>query len=211
MIKFLLIAILFLQVSISYAADLISFTFQNEELTKIIETYSKASGQKFIIDPGVRGKATILMPEKISVAEAFNQLSSALAVNGFAISKRDDTMVVISARNVQRSMVEITTEVPALKPERMVTWIFSPKYLSVSQINRDLRILPSRDGEMNLFVPKNQLIITDWSSNIQRIAELMKNLDTPNSVQTQKIVDAEEKKSESRRAMKAKEAKSTKE
>lgn len=203
---FLVVALVLQAVAVQ-AADTINFTFQNEELTKVIEAYSKASGQKFVVDPGVRGKVTLLMPGKITVEEAFNQLSTGLAVNGFAISKRDDTMVVMSARNIQRSLLEITSEVPPVKPERMITYIFTPKYLTVDRINRDLRILPSRDGEMNVFMPKNQMIITDWSSNVIRISELLKALDTPNSVETQKMVDAVEKKNESRRAMKEKENK----
>ena len=33
--------------------------FKEEEILKIIEIYSKASGQKFVVDPGVRGKVSI--------------------------------------------------------------------------------------------------------------------------------------------------------
>lgn len=208
--KGLLIFALTLQAIVAKAADTISFTFQNEELTKIIETYSKASGQKFVLDPGVRGKATILMPEKISVEEAFNQLSSALAVNGFAISKQGDTMVIMTARNVQRNLLEVTTEVPALKPERMVSWIVTLKNVPVDVVNRDLRILPSRDGEMNVFMPKNQIIINDWSSNVNRVAMLLAELDKPNSPEVQKLVDATKKRNDERRAQKAKEDKAKK-
>lgn len=208
--KGLLILAITLQAIVAKAADTIPFTFQNEELTKIIETYSKASGQKFVLDPGVRGKATILMPEKISVEEAFNQLSSALAVNGFAISKQGDTMVIMTARNVQRNLLEVTTEVPALKPERMVSWIVTLKNVPVDVVNRDLRILPSRDGEMNVFMPKNQIIINDWSSNVNRVAMLLAELDKPNSPEVQKLVDATKKRNDERRAQKAKEDKAKK-
>ncbi|HEX7674968.1 MAG TPA: hypothetical protein VF412_12390 [Bdellovibrio sp.] len=208
--KGLLIFALVLQAIAVKAADTIPFTFQNEELSKVIEAYSKASGQKFILDPGVRGRVTILMPEKISVEEAFNQLSSALAVNGFAISKQGDTMVIMTARNIQRNLLEVTTQVPALKPERMVSYIYTPKYLTVDVLNRDLRILPSRDGEMNSFMPKNQLIINDWSSNVNRVAQLLAELDKPNSPETQKLVDMMKKNSEARHAQKVKEEKAQK-
>ncbi|HWU44992.1 MAG TPA: secretin N-terminal domain-containing protein [Bdellovibrio sp.] len=206
----LLIIALIFQVLAARAADTISFSFQNEDLPKIIEAYSKAAGQKFVIDPGVRGKATILLPAKVTVEEAFNQLSSALAVNGYAISKQGDTMVVMSARNIQRSQLEVTTEPPALKPERMVVYMYSPKYLSAGQINRDLRILLSRDGELNVYEPKNQIIITDWTSNLNRVMDLMKKLDTANSAETQKLVDNAEKQRERRHSTKEKEDKTTK-
>ncbi|MFN7729909.1 MAG: hypothetical protein ACK5P7_12195 [Bdellovibrio sp.] len=58
--------------------------FVNEDITKVIEVYSKAANQKFIIDPSVRGKVTLLNPEDIDLTEAFNQISGALMLNGFS-------------------------------------------------------------------------------------------------------------------------------
>lgn len=181
------------------AEDQIKMYFNNEDLIKIIEMYSKASGQKFVVDPGVRGKVSIFLQEPVSVQEAFNQLSSALAVNGYAISKQGDTMVIKSARNVQRDLIEVSTERPVLKPERMYTWIYSAKHLPADSINRDLRILLSKDGELSVSMNTNQLIFTDWASNLNRVAELMKELDKPVDPATAKLVAASKKERDDRR------------
>src|SRR5579863_6509881 len=82
------------------AAAPMKFDFKDADLTKVIEDYSKSSGQKFIVDPQVHGKITILNSEPVSQEEAFNQLSTALAVNGCAISHQDDMMVVSPARHI---------------------------------------------------------------------------------------------------------------
>lgn len=159
------------------AEDTLKMYYKNEEILKVIEVYSKASGQKFIIDPSVRGKISIFQQEEISLSEAFNQLSTALAVNGFAISKQGDTMVIASARNIQRSLLEVTTQVPSLKPERMVTWIVTLKNATASELHSNVRTLSSRDGEINTYQRLNQLYITDWASNLNRIAALVAELD----------------------------------
>jgi hypothetical protein len=39
---------------------------QNADLNKVIETYAKASGQKFIIDPNAHGKITIINKDNVS-------------------------------------------------------------------------------------------------------------------------------------------------
>lgn len=161
------------------AANEIKFNFVDQSLTKIVEEYSKASGQNFVVDPGVRGKATILVKGNISLQEAFNHLSSALAMNGYAISKQENTMVIKSARNIQRDLIDVTSEMPALKPERMHTWIYQAKNLSVSMLNRDLRIMSSKDGEMSALSATNQLIFSDWTSNLHRIAKILEALDKP--------------------------------
>lgn len=167
--------------------------FNNEDILKIIEKYSKASGQKFVVDPGVRGKVSIFIQDEVSLDEAFNQLSSALALNGFAISKQGDTMIVKSGRNIQRDLIEVSTQKPSLKPERMYSWIYTFKNISAESVNRDLRILPSKDGEMNVLLQGNQIIITDWTSNLNRIAEVFKEVDKKPDPEISKIIEANKK------------------
>lgn len=186
--KLAAVLLVFFSIMTAFAEDKIKIYFNNEEISKVIEMYSKATGQKFIIDPGVRGKISIYNQEPISKEEFFNQLSNGLAVNGFAISKQDDVMVVQSARNIQRNMIEVSSQRPSMKPQRMYSWIYKPKYVAVSTLNRDLRILPSKDGEMNVFEQNNQIIITDWVSNINRVAEILEKIDIPEDANTTKLV-----------------------
>lgn len=179
--------------SFANAEEKINMYFNNEELTKIIEIYSKFSGQKFVIEPTVRGKVSILIQEPVSIEEAFNQLSSALAINGYGISKQGDTMIIKPARSIQRDLVEVSTEKPSIKPERMYTWIYTVKNFPADSINRDLRILVSKDGEVSVNTNTNQLIFTDWVSTINRVAELLKEIDKPNSPEISKIVSIAKK------------------
>lgn len=171
--------VMVLGLNFAQAETTMKMSFREEEILNIIEEYSKASGQKFVVDPSVRGKVSIFIQSPIPLSEAFSHLSSALAVNGFAISKQGDTMVVKSARNVQRDLIEVGTEAPALKPERLYTWVYSSKHASAEKINRELRILLSKDGELSVNPSLNQLIMTDWSSNLNRVADLLKEVDKP--------------------------------
>ncbi len=181
--------------SLTFAAgnEKIKMYFNDAEITKIVEVYSKATGQKFVIDPGVRGRISIFIQEPISTEEAFNHLSSALAVNGYGISKQGDTMIVESGRNVQRDLIEVSTERPSLTPQRMYTWIYTFKNTSAEEVNRDLRILPSKDGEMNVYASTNQVIITDWVTNLNRVAEILKEVDKKPSTDIAKLVEVAKK------------------
>lgn len=160
------------------------FSFKDKELTDIVKSYSEISGKKFVFDSSFRGKASILSPSKVTEAKALDLLSMALANNGYAIiqpktEQRADTFWIMAARNVQRSDVQIYTSIPPQAPERMVTLVFTPKYLSAERINKEMRILPSKDGEMVVMADRNQLIITDFSSNIVRVYGLLSELDKP--------------------------------
>ncbi len=162
----------------------LKFNFDNGEISAMISTYSKATGQKFILDPGVRGRATVLVPGDVSAEEAFNHLCDVLAINGFSLFEQGDTFIVKSARNAQRDAIPTFTELPPPQPNRMVTWIIKPKYVSVEELNKRLRILPSKDGEMTPFEPSNMLVVSDYTSNINRIAEIIKQIDVPAAAKT---------------------------
>ncbi|MBK9038638.1 MAG: general secretion pathway protein GspD [Bdellovibrionales bacterium] len=176
--------------SLSQAESKIKMYYKNEDLVKIIEFYSKVSGQKFVIDAAVRGKISLFLQEPVSVEEAFNQLSSALAVNGYAISKQGDTMVIAAARNIQRDLIEVSTERPSLKPQRLYTWIYNVRHSPADSINREFRIFPSKEGEMSVSVNTNQVIFTDWVSNLNRIGDIMKEIDKPLDPQMAKLVES---------------------
>ncbi len=40
------------------------FNFKNTEITDVIAAYAKMSGERFVIDPAVRGKITILNSQR---------------------------------------------------------------------------------------------------------------------------------------------------
>lgn len=171
------VLILTLLVSQVHADAKIKMDFKNEDIVKVIETYAKATGQKFIVDPEVHGKTTIFLPTAVDQPEAFEHLSSALASNGYAISKQGDVMMVRSARRVERDLIEVTTDIPALKPQRIVTYVYTARNMSAADVNRQIRILTSVDGEIVPNAGTNQLIITDWTSNLARIDQVLKQID----------------------------------
>jgi len=161
------------------ARNKMSFAYKDTDIIKVIEDYSQASGQKFVVGQDVKGKVTVFNPDSISLEEAFNQLSMVLATNRLAISKQGDVMMINESRSIQRNLIDVTTELPPLKPEKMHTWIINLKHVNADVLNRELRILTSRDGELVPFRARNQLIITDWVSNLHRIGAIITQLDKP--------------------------------
>lgn len=184
-----------LTVSLAFADDKkIKMNFVNEQLTTIIGLYSKASGQKFTIDPTVRGTITLLNPEDVTLEESFNQISEALALNGFAIVKHGDMMTIRNARSAQRDGIEVSTTLPSAKPQRMATWIVNLKHVDVWSIRSQIgRLLSSSYGEIEAVENTNQLIITDFTSSINRIAEMIKNIDQAPEAGVMKIVEKAKK------------------
>lgn len=178
-IMFPLLAFAFTAFAAPDPSKTIKFNFRNADIVKVLEDYAKVSGQKIIVDTQVRGKTTIFNPEPITLDEAFNQLSTAMMTNGLAFSKQGDTLVAMQARQVQRNKIEVVTELPPLKPEKMVTWMIKLKHINADEVNKQLRILTSTNGELVPYTQTNHIIVSDYVSNLHRIADLLKELDQP--------------------------------
>jgi len=165
--------------SANFPETIESFDFPNVEITDLIKAIGELTGKNFIIDPGVRGKITIIAPSKITVAEAYKAFLSALAINGFTVVPSGSFLKVKSARNAQRDNIETFSGAYYPNSDQMITRIIHLKHISAAQVNRDLRILPSKDGEMNIYEPTNSIIISDYGSNIDRVMKIISQLDVP--------------------------------
>ncbi len=156
-----------------------SFDFPNVEITDLTKAISELTGKNFIVDPGVRGKITIIAPSKLTVAEAYKAYLSALAINGFTVVPSGNFFKVKSARNAQRDSIETYSGAYYPNSDQMITRIIHLKHISAEQVNRDLRILPSKDGEMSVYSPTNSIILSDYGSNIDRVMKIINQLDVP--------------------------------
>lgn len=165
--------------SANFPETIESFDFPNVEITDIIKAIGELTGKNFIIDPGVRGKITIIAPSKITVAEAYKAFLSALAINGFTVVPSGSFLKVKSARNAQRDSIETYSGAYYPNSDQMITRIIHLKHISAEQVNRDLRILPSKDGEMSVYTPTNSIILSDYGSNIDRVMKIINQLDVP--------------------------------
>lgn len=156
-----------------------SFDFPNVEITDVIKAIGELTGKNFIIDPGVRGKITIIAPSKITVAEAYKAFLSALAINGFTVVPSGSFLKIKSARNAQRDSIETYSGAYYPNSDQMITRIIHLKHIQAEQVNRDLRILSSKDGEMSVYTATNSLILSDYGSNIDRVMKIISQLDVP--------------------------------
>jgi general secretion pathway protein D len=156
-----------------------SFDFPNADIQDIVKAISELTGKNFIIDNGLRGKITIIAPSKITVAEAYKAFLSALAINGYAIVPQGKFLKIRSARNAQRDSIETYSGAYYPNSDTMITRIIHLKHIQAEAVNRDLRILSSKDGEMSVYPPTNSIILSDYGSNIDRVMKIINQLDVP--------------------------------
>lgn len=159
--------------------DLVEANFPNAEITDVVKAISQLTNKNFIIDPGVRGKITIIAPSKVTVAEAYKAFLAALAVNGFTVVPYGKFLKVKASRAAQRDSIETYTGAYAPASDIYITRIIHLKHTSAEEVNKRLRVLPSKDGDVIPYEPTNSLIITDYGANVERISRIVAELDRP--------------------------------
>lgn len=160
--------------------DLIdSFDYPNAEITDVIRAMSKLTGKNFVIDPGVRGKITVIAPSQVTVAEAWKAFLSALAINGYTVVPSGPFLKVKPARDASRDAIETYSGSYFPNSDQLITRIVKLKYISADEANKQLRVLATKFGEMNPYPQTNSLIISDFGANIERITTILNELDQP--------------------------------
>jgi type II secretory pathway component GspD/PulD (secretin) len=73
-----------------------AFGFENAELSAVIKKVTELTGLTFIFNPEeIKGKVTILLSRKVSSEEALRLLQSALAVHGYSLLRKEDTVWIV--------------------------------------------------------------------------------------------------------------------
>lgn len=155
-----------------------SFDYPNADIVDVIKAISELTGKNFVVDPNVRGKITIIAPTRITVAEAYKAFLSALAINNLAVVPGDGFYKIKQARAAQRDRIETYAGAYYPNSDQMITRIIKLKYVSAEEINKQVRLLTSNQGEIYAYGPTNSLIISDYGANIDRVVEILKQLDT---------------------------------
>ena len=156
-----------------------SFDFQDADLIEVIKAMNKLTGKNIILNSKkIRGKITILAPSQITVAEAYKAFLSALAMNGLTVVPSGKFLKIMLAKDAKENSIETYTDYFP-NTDQMITRIIRLKYISASEVKKELGRLKSRSGDMQAYGPTNSIIITDYGSNIERVSGILSLLDVP--------------------------------
>lgn len=154
-----------------------SFDYPNAEIMDVAKAISELTGKNFVVDPQVRGKITIMAPSRLTVAEAYKVFLSALAVNNMAVVPGDGFYKIKPAREAQKDSIETYSGAYYPASDQMITRIIKLKYISADEVNKNLRFLASKNGDLNPYPPTNSVIVSDYGSNVDRIVKIISQLD----------------------------------
>ena len=156
----------------------VTIDFDQVDIPIFIKFISELTGKNFVIDKGVRGKVTIISPNKISVDEAYRVFESVLEVHGFTTVPSGSIIKIVPAASARTMSVKTRLKREALDSEdKVITQLIPLRYAEPDELKKLFAPFISKSSVMVSYPPTRTLIVTDVQSNIKRLMRLARAID----------------------------------
>src|ERR1039457_2423241 len=170
--------LLVLLMPLSAAAKGVVLNFSDVDIATMVKFISDLTGKNFIMDDRVKGKISVFSPSKLTPDEAFNVFTSVLELKGFTVVKAGKVYKVIPMSAAkQAGMAILANEERGPVNESYIARIISLERISAPEAVTFLQPVVSKDGHISAFGPGNMLLVVDSSLNIQKILDIIHQID----------------------------------
>jgi general secretion pathway protein D len=155
--------------------------FRGVPLDLVLNYMSEAAGFIIVLDTEVKGKVDVWSNEPLSKEEAVDLLNTVLNQNGYAAVRNGRTLRIVSREDAKKRDIPVKKENdPANIPrtDQIVTQIIPIRYVNATQLTKDLEPLLPDYAKLTANESGNSLVLTDTQSNIRRMAEIVRALDS---------------------------------
>jgi len=167
----------------AWAGD-VTLNFKNADIRAFIDFAAKFSGKNFLVDNRVKGNISLVSQSPMSEEDAYRVFLSVLEIHGFAaVDAGPVTKIVPRAESKQKSIP--VHQGTAQRNDAMVTQVLRLKYADSQQLVALIRPLISPNSHLVAYPRGNMLLLTDSSSNIRRIQQILRLLDRKDAVGVQ--------------------------
>lgn len=177
----LLLAAALLHAPLPAAADeRVSLNFVNADLESIAKAVGAYLERSVIVDPRVKGSASLVSERPVSRAEALQALYGLLRVHGYAVVEGAGFIKVVPEPEAKNHAAPIAVAASAnAGGDRLATQVFRLGHESAAQAQAVLKPILSTHAAISAQPGNNTLVITDYAENLKRAAQLIASLDQP--------------------------------
>ena len=160
--------------------DTFTLNLNNTDIHSLIATVSKQTGRNFVVDPRVKAKVTVISTDPVSSDGLYEVFLSVLQVHGYSAVPAGDLIKIVPDVTAKQGPVPILGN-DADSSDQLVTQVVKVVNVPAAQLVPILRPMVPQQGHLAAYAATNSLIITDRSSNIQRLTTIIKRIDRPDN------------------------------
>ncbi|MFQ5735879.1 MAG: type II secretion system secretin GspD [Thermodesulfobacteriota bacterium] len=156
----------------------ITINYVDVELTSIIRILSEMTGKNFIYDDSLKGKVTIIAPEKLTADEALSLFMSALELKNFTMASFGDSYKIIPSSSAKRSSTRVLRQGEKAMSGEYVVRLIPLNYIPAQEAYTAISPLISRNGQLSVFGARNSLLVVDTARNVEKVLKILASVDS---------------------------------
>ncbi len=154
----------------------VTFDFSDIDIRSFIKVVSELTGRNYVVDPSVSGKITVTSPSPIPRAAVASVFQSVLNVYGYAAVGDGDIVKIVPAIRAKQEGGPIAGKHRI--DSGVETRIIRLQSVNGQELRSLIQPLLTRAGNVALHTGTNTVILTDVSRNVQRLASIIRALDS---------------------------------
>lgn len=159
---------------------------KDADIRAFVTQVADITGYSFVVDPRVKGKVTVLSSAPMNKDEIYDLFLAVLQVHGFTAIPGREVIKVVQQVDAKQSAESLDrfAETPS---EQLITRVIQIDNANALEMVPILRPLVAKYGHLAGVAAANALIISDHASNISRIEQIVRELDSPSKYEVEVI------------------------
>lgn len=155
------------------------------DIRAFIEQVSDITGYSFIVDPRVKGEVTVISNTEMSADDIYNMFESVLRIHGYASVRSGSVVKIVPNQGAKQEDLPLSDG--STTSEKMITRVIPVQNTSATELVPILRPMVPQYGHLAAVSSANALIISDHAANIERMAEIIRRVDSAESDEVEVI------------------------
>lgn len=161
---------------------------KDADIRVVIEQISKLTGKTFVLDPRVQSmRVTILSQHMMDEQEIYDTFLTILKINGLAAVETGKVTKIVQEQSARQDSVQVYKEGHRYGPDELITRVIKVEHVDATQMVPALRALVPQQGHLVQYPRTNVLIIHDTAANIERIVEIIRQIDKASEAEVEII------------------------
>ena len=155
-----------------------TLNYKEADLQEVIRFVAEATDKTIIVEPRVKGKVQVISARPVNKQELYDLFLSILEVQGYTAVEAGNVVRIIPDKDARAAPVPVYSEKnPARPNSEIITQVIQLKNISAAKLIPVLRPLAPQQAHMAAYAPSNAIIISDTAANIERIRNIISEID----------------------------------
>lgn len=159
---------------------------KDADIRAFVTQVADITGYSFVIDPRVKGKVTVLSSAPMNKDEIYDLFLAVLNVHGFTAIPGEEVIKIVQQVDAKQS-AESLSRFATTPSEQLITRVIQIDNANALELVPILRPLVAKYGHLAGVAAANALIVSDHASNIERIEQIVRELDSPSKYEVEVI------------------------